>query len=130
MNHVSIIGRLAAAPELKKTLNGYSVTSFTVAVTRPGTRGENEVADWIDCVVWRKTAEFVCKYFDKGSPIVIQGSLQTRFWEDKDGGKHKATEVICGGVEFVPRSKSSSDAAVETLAGAAEVFADDEDIPF
>lgn len=130
MNHVSIIGRLAAAPELKKTLNGYSVTSFTVAVTRPGTRGENEAADWIDCVAWRKTAEFVCKYFDKGSPIVIQGSLQTRFWEDKDGGKHKATEVICGGVEFVPRSKSSSDAAVKTLAGAAEVFADDEDIPF
>lgn len=130
MNHVSIIGRLAAAPELKKTPNGYSVTSFTVAITRPGTRGENEVADWIDCVAWRKTAEFVCKYFDKGSPIVIQGSLQTRFWEDKDGGKHKATEVICGGVEFVPRSKSSSDAAVGTLAGAAEVFADDEDIPF
>lgn len=130
MNHVSIIGRLAAAPELKKTPNGYSVTSFTVAVTRSGTRGENEVTDWIDCVAWRKTAEFVCKYFDKGSPIVIQGSLQTRFWEDKDGGKHKATEVICGGVEFVPHSKSSSDAAVETLAGAAEVFADDEDIPF
>ena len=130
MNQITISGTLAAAPELKKTPNGYSVTSFTVAVTRPGTRGENEVTDWIDCVAWRKTAEFVCKYFDKGSPIVIQGSLQTRFWEDKDGKKHKAAEVVCGGAEFVPRSKSSSDAAVETLAGAAEVFADDEDIPF
>ena len=75
MNRVYIIGRLCADPELKMTNGGKSVTTFTAAVNRQGQKSES---DFLDCVAWEKTAEFICKYFQKGSPIVIEGAIQTR----------------------------------------------------
>ncbi len=154
MNKAFIIGRLAADPELKQTGSGISFTNFTVAVDRPYvSKGASErQTDWIDVVVWRNTAEFVCKYFQKGSPIVVEGSLQTRTWEDKNGMKHKAVEIAADNVEFVPRTKDSGSAnnsfrpaernefappiaepaPVVYSAGSADDFTvvDDEDLPF
>lgn len=104
MNIVGIVGRLAETPELHTTPSGYSVTSFTVAVRRPGTYGEGIKTDWIDCVVWRNLAEFVCKEFEKGMPIAIRGQIETRDVE-KDGQKRKKTEINVKEVEFVPKTK-------------------------
>ena len=105
MNVVTIIGRLAADPELKTTGSGISVTNICVAVDRKVTKGEDKITDWIDVVAWRNTAEFICKYFQKGDPIVVTGSLQTRMWDDKNGQKRKTVEDIADSVEFVPKAK-------------------------
>lgn len=105
MNKVVLLGRLAADPELRQTPNGFTVTSFTIAVDRQYSKGSDRQTDWIDIVAWRNTAEFVCKYFQKGSPIVVEGSIQTRTYEDKSGNKRKAVEVQADSVEFVPRPK-------------------------
>ncbi len=107
MNKVVLLGRLAADPELRQTGNGISVTSFTIAVDRQYSKGADRQTDWIDIVAWRNTAEFVCKYFQKGSPIIVEGSLQTRLWEDKAGQKRKSVEVQADNIEFVPRTKDS-----------------------
>ena len=108
MNKVFLIGRLAADPELRQTGDGKNVTNFTIAVTRPYSGKESEVqTDWIDIVAWRHTAEFICKYFQKGSPIVVEGSIQTRVWEDKEGKKRKTVEVLAENVEFTPRTKEA-----------------------
>ena len=107
MNKATLIGRLAADPELRQTGSGIAVTSFTIAVDRPYTKGSDRQTDWIDIVAWRNTAEFVCKYFQKGSPIIIEGSIQTRMWEDKAGQKRKSVEIVAENVEFVPRSKDA-----------------------
>ena len=114
MNKVTLIGRLAADPELRQTGEGTNVTNFTLAVTRPYSGKESETqTDWIDIVAWRNTAEFVCKYFQKGSPIVIEGSIQTRMWEDKAGQKRKTVEILAESVEFVPRIKGETTAIDE-----------------
>ena len=105
MNKVVLLGRLAADPELRQTPNGFTVTRFTIAVDRQYSKGSDRQTDWIDIVAWRNTAEFVCKYFQKGSPIVVEGSIQTRTYEDKSGNKRKAVEVQADSVEFVPRPK-------------------------
>ena len=104
MNKALLIGRLAADPELRQTGSGIAVTSFTIAVDRPYSKGAERQTDWIDIVAWRNTAEFVCKYFQKGSPIIVEGSIQTRVWEDKAGQKRKSVEIVADNVEFVPRS--------------------------
>lgn len=138
MNSVELIGRFANTPEIKQTGSGISVTSFTLAVDRPGNYGEGKKTDWIDCVAWRNTAEFICKYFEKGSPIAIKGSIQTRNWE-KDGIKRKSIEVVVLEAEFTPRSRELlSHEAVPTIheeavsIGTEEEFSpvSDEDIPF
>lgn len=86
LNRVILMGRLCAAPELKTTVSGVSVTSFRIAVERSYKKeGEERKADFIDVVCWRKTAEFVCRYFGKGSLIALEGELQTRSYEVKDG---------------------------------------------
>ncbi len=128
MNVVNIIGRLAADPELKTTGSGISVTNICVAVDRKVTKGEDKITDWIDVVAWRNTAEFVCKYFQKGSPIVVTGSLQTRMWDDKSGQKRKTVEVIADSVEFVPKAKGENTVKVDD----ADSFQliEDEDVPF
>lgn len=128
MNVVNIIGRLAADPELKTTGSGLSVTNICVAVDRKVTKGEDKITDWIDVVAWRNTAEFVCKYFQKGSPIVVTGSLQTRMWDDKSGQKRKTVEIIADSVEFVPKAKGENTVKVDD----ADSFQliEDEDIPF
>ena len=103
MNSVILIGRLARDPELRYTPNSQTaIAHFTLAVDRPYTKGADRQTDWIDIVAWRKTAEFVCKYFSKGDPVVVEGSIQTRMWEDKARQKRKAVEINAENVEFVP----------------------------
>lgn len=93
-------GRLTHDPELKTTASGVSVCSFTVAVNRPQKDGESR-ADFINCVAWRGTAEFITRFFRKASSILVQGTLQTRSWEGKDGQKRTATEVQVDNAYFV-----------------------------
>ncbi|MGN0541837.1 MAG: single-stranded DNA-binding protein [Acutalibacteraceae bacterium] len=101
VNCAVIMGRLVADPELRTTGSGISVTSFTVAVDRRFNRqGEERQADFIDVIAWRQTAEFICKYFRKGSMIAIQGYIQTRMYEDKNGNKRKAVELVADNVSF------------------------------
>ena len=101
LNNITIMGRLAKDPELRRTNGGTPVTSFTLAVDRDfkGQNGEKET-DWIDVVAWRNTAEFVSKYFAKGRMAVVQGRLQIRNWTDKDGNKRKSAEVLADNVYF------------------------------
>lgn len=101
MNKAILVGRLTADPELKATANGVSVCSFTVAVNRRFARaGEERKADFINCVAWRQTAEFICNYFAKGRMIGLVGSIQTRDWTDADGRKRYATEIIADEAYF------------------------------
>ena len=103
LNHIDIMGRLVANPELRHTGNGIPVCSFRIACDRNNPPEGSQKADFIDCVAWRKTGEFVQKYFIKGKPILISGRLQIRDWTDKDGNARKATEIVveeahfCGG---------------------------------
>ena len=102
LNHIVIMGRLTRDPELRRTGSGIAVASFTVAVDRDfGSRdgGEKET-DFIDCVAWRQTGEFVSKYFTKGRMIVVSGRLQIRSWTDKDGNKRRTAEVVADNVYF------------------------------
>ncbi|MBR6784793.1 MAG: single-stranded DNA-binding protein [Clostridia bacterium] len=101
LNNAVIMGRLVADPELRTTGNGNSVTTFTVAVDRRFVRqGEERQTDFIDVVAWRQTAEFVNRYFRKGSMIAVQGSIQTRMYEDKNGNKRKAVEIVADNASF------------------------------
>lgn len=105
MNSVNITGRFVADPEVKTTQNGTAVCSFTVAVDKrykPKELGE-PAADFIDCVAWRHTAEFIGKYFSKGRMVAISGSLQPRTYKDKNGMSHKVTEVVADEVGFCDR---------------------------
>ena len=112
LNRICLMGRVVHDPELKVTPNGAGVTTFAVAVerSRAGQDGKRPV-DYIDVVAWRNTAEFVCKYFTKGSWIVVEGSLQTRTYEDKEGKKRKVFEVLADNVHF---GGSKSDVSRET----------------
>ena len=95
------MGRLTADPELRTTASGLSVTSFSVAVDRRFQRqGEEKQTDFINVVAWRQTAEFVSRYFHKGSMIAVQGSIQTRNYEDKNGNKRTAVEIVADNVSF------------------------------
>lgn len=106
-NKVILIGRLVADPQLKKTPTDVSVTNFTIAVDRKYSRGEEKQADFPTIIAWRNTAEFICKYFTKGSAILIEGELQTRSWEDQNGGKHFVTEVVANEANFCESKKNS-----------------------
>ena len=101
LNNAVIMGRIVADPELRTTANGTSVTSFTVAVDRRFSKqGEEKQTDWIDVVAWGKTCDFICKFFSKGQMIAIQGNIQTRMYEDKNGNKRKAVEIVAENVSF------------------------------
>lgn len=101
LNCAIIMGRLTAAPELKTTPSGVSVTSFRVAVDRNFVRqGEERQTDFIDVVAWRQTSEFVCRYFRKGSMIAVHGSIQSRNYEDRNGNKRTAIEIVADNVSF------------------------------
>ena len=107
MNNVSLMGRLTADPELKTTQNGISYCRFTVAVNRYSKDGE-DTADFISCVAWRSTAEFICNYFLKGNKIALIGSIQTGSYTDKDGRKVYTTDVNTDKVFFCESKKESS----------------------
>ena len=102
LNHITIMGRLTRDPELRRTGSGVAVASFSLAVDRdysPRDGGERET-DFIDCVAWRQTGEFVSKYFTKGRMAVVSGRLQIRSWNDKDGNKRRTAEVVADNVYF------------------------------
>ena len=102
LNHIVIMGRLTRDPELRRTGTGVAVASFSLAVDRdfsPRDGGERET-DFIDCVAWRQTGEFVSKYFTKGRMAVVSGRLQIRSWTDKDGNKRRTAEIVADNVYF------------------------------
>ena len=102
LNHIVIMGRLTRDPELRRTGSGIAVASFSVAVERDfsGRDGGEKETDFIDCVAWRQTGEFVSKYFTKGRMIVVSGRLQIRSWTDKDGNKRRTAEVVADNCYF------------------------------
>ena len=109
LNHITIMGRLTRDPELRRTGSGIAVGSFTVAVDRDfgGRDGGEKETDFIDCVAWRQTGEFVSKYFTKGSMIVVSGRLQIRSWTDKDGNKRRTAEVVADNCYFGESKRSN-----------------------
>lgn len=112
LNNVSLMGRLTDTPELRKTTNGTSVTSFTVAVGRNfASKSGDRETDFIDVVAWRQTAEFVTKYFKKGQMIALSGSIQTRTYKDKEGNNRKAFEIVADNVYFAESRASSGESA-------------------
>ena len=127
------MGRLTADPELKQTQSGTNVTNFTLAIDRPGTRDKT---DFINFVAWRQTAEFICMYFRKGHKIALTGYLTSRQYEDKNGNKRTAFEVVVDRAEFA-ESKKSSDGwnvsaeppAYQNPQGFEEI-PDEDDLPF
>lgn len=102
LNHITIMGRIVRDPELRRTGSGIAVTSFTVAVDRDYKSGnaDEKETDFIDCVAWRQTGEFVGKYFTKGRMIIVSGKLQIRSWTDKSGNKRRTAEVIAESCYF------------------------------
>ena len=151
LNVVVLMGRLVADPQLRQTPQGTSVASFRIAVDRNFARqGEQRQADFIDIVAWRQQAEFVSKYFQKGSPIVVEGSLQTRQYQDKNGNNRTAVPrtngqgSASGAAGYAPAAPAApaaggysrpavQDAAPSYSAGSSEDFAvidDNEDLPF
>lgn len=107
-NLVVLSGRICNDLELKYTQNNVPVCSFTLAVDRRGTKGEDKQTDFINMVAWRTTAEFITKYFAKGSMIGIEGSIQTRKYKDKEGVIRTAFEVIVDNAQFMESKKSES----------------------
>lgn len=105
-------GRLTADPELKTTASGISVASFTVAINRRARDGAEPETDFINCTAWRQTAEFISRFFHKGSSICVVGQIQTRSWTDKQGNKRYATDVVVDEATFVD-SKQQDQAWVE-----------------
>lgn len=105
LNSVVLMGRLTADPELKTTVSDISVTTFTLAVERNYSNKQNseKIKDFIDIVAWRSTADFVCRYFKKGQLIAVQGSIQVRSYEDKDGKKRRVYEVQADQVFFADK---------------------------
>lgn len=137
INNAVIMGRLVADPELRTTASGVSVTSFTVAVDRRfASKDEERQADFIDVIAWRHSADFVCKYLRKGSMIAVQGNIQTRMYEDKNGNKRKAVEIVAEDVSFCgSKSQSNNEQTSEDTASATvnlENYKDvsDENLPF
>ena len=111
LNHITIMGRLTRDPELRRTGSGIAVASFTVAVDRDfgGRDGGEKETDFIDCVAWRQTGEFVSKYFTKGRMIVVSGRLQIRSWTDKDGNKRRTAEVVADNCYFGDSKRDSGE---------------------
>ena len=139
-NLVVLTGRLTADPELKTTSNGLSVTTFSIAVDRRFRSGEERQTDFINIVAWRQSAEFITKYFKKGNLIGIEGSIQTRRYQDKNGNNRTAFEVVVNNVQFVESKRDSGapmgDSAPASFSNAdVNDFADlgdatDDDLPF
>lgn len=132
LNQITIMGRMVRDPELRRTGSGVAVTSFTLAVDRdynPKDGGEKET-DFIDCNAWRNTAEFVAKYFTKGSMAIVSGRLQVRNWTDKEGNKRRSAEVVADSVYFGDSKKSTegnlSYQAPNSYPGAAGGFSETE----
>ena len=130
MNKVILIGNLTKDPEITSTTGGISVTRFTVAVTRRFKNAEGEYeSDFINCVAWRNTAEFVHKYFKKGQKLAVTGSIQTRSYDAQDGSKRYVTEVVADEVEFVEKRSSGDNGGMQREIDKLEPIEDDT-LPF
>ena len=130
LNHIVIMGRLTRDPELRQTGSGVSVANFSVAVDRDFSKGEEKETDFIDCVAWRQTGEFVSKYFTKGRMIVVSGRLQIRSWTDNDGNKRRTAEVVTDNCYFGD-SKNAGAATTPSPAGDYDEIAEpDAELPF
>lgn len=137
LNKVILGGRLTSDIELKQTQSGVSVCSFSIAVNRKVMKGEEQKADFLNCKAWRQTAEFISKYFHKGSSICIVGRLQTENWTDQNGQKHFKTEIVVDEAMFVD-SKSEGGQASPSIpeytstmpAPNFEEVPNDSDLPF
>lgn len=145
LNSVVVMGRLTADPELRHTPNDIAVTSFTIAHDRAfKSQGGERQADFFDCVAWRNNAEFITKYFKKGSMIAVNGTLQTRTYTDKNGNNRKAVEIVVDNAHFCEGKRDSGGNPAfqgEHTASAPESFsngsnadfeevADEEELPF
>ena len=129
INNATIMGRLTKAPELRTTNTGKTVTGFTVAVDNRF----NDNTNFIDCVAWGRTGEFIEKWFTKGQMIALTGEIQTRNWEDKNGNKRKAVEVVVDTVSFCGDKKKESTVYDEEQPSYTIMPGDDEiddDLPF
>lgn len=107
MNKVILMGRLTHNPEYSQTASGVPMTKFSIAVNRRFAKEGQQQADFINCTAWRQQAEFICKYFKKGSMIAVIGSIQTRSWDGQDGKKQYAIDVIVDEVYFTGEKKES-----------------------
>ncbi len=132
LNHITIMGRLVRDPELRRTGSGVAVASFSVAVDRDysGRDGGEKKTDFIDCVAWRQTGEFISKYFTKGRMIVVDGRLEMRDWTDKEGNKRRSAEIVADSVYFGDSKKSeqgnSTYPATNSHPGSANPYAETE----
>lgn len=124
MNQVNLIGRLTKDPEIRYTQNNIPVASYTLAVKRSYAKEGEQDTDFINIISWNKSADFVQKYFKKGMQVGVTGRIQTRNWEDDNGQKHYATEVVTEKVEFADSKKD------EPTDVTAEVYAGDDTLPF
>ena len=135
LNHITIMGRLTRDPELRHTQSGTAVAGFSLAVERDfkGDTGDRET-DFIDCVAWRSTAEFVSKYLSKGRMAIVDGRLQMRDWTDRDGNKRRSAEVVADHVYFGDSKREAGTTQGQITAyqpnDAFEELGDDEDVPF
>ena len=132
MNNICMTGRLTSAPEIKKTTSGVSVCSISVAVDRDYKVNGEKATDFIQCVFWRGTAEFVGKYFKKGDMIAVVGSLESRKYTDKDGNNRTVWEVKADKVSFCGGKKESQDNTQDNTQSFEDVYDEisDDDIPF
>ena len=133
LNHIILMGRMTRDPELRFTPQNTPVASFSLAVERdyqPG--GSERQTDFIDCVAWRKTAEFVSKHFQKGSLAAVSGRLQIRDWTDRDGGKRRSAEVAVDNIYFAERKQTQPAAGVDVSTTTYTELGDDEggELPF
>ena len=135
LNNVVLMGRLTSDPELKHTPENIPVTNFTLAVDRNYVKsGTQRQADFINIVAWRNTAEFTCRYFQKGQLVAVQGSIQTRNYTDKEGNNRKSVEVVAENVFFAEAKKgnqiNNETPSVSTENNHFEEFISEEDLPF
>lgn len=128
LNKSILMGRLTADPELRHTQNNIPVASFTLAVDR--SFGQDKQTDFLDIVAWRNTAEFAAKWFSKGMLVAVSGRLQTRNWEDKQGNKRKAVEVVADEVFFAESKKSDRQQDHTSLDGFEPLEGEPGDLPF
>lgn len=129
LNHINIMGRIVADPALKTTSGGTHVTTFRIACDRDVGRDDAKATDFIDIVAWRTTADFVCKYFSKGMPILVDGRLQMREYTNKDGNKVRVAEILANNVYFCGGDRKPADAA-PAPADFTNLDADDPDCPW
>lgn len=114
LNRVILMGRLTADPELRKTASDLSVTSFTLAVDRNYGKGADRQTDFINCVAWRQTAEFISRYFSKGRLMAVEGSIQVRNYTDKNDNKRQAVEVLVSQAYFAGDNSQKQGPAADT----------------